>query len=230
MEKKAIDKKKDTKNSETAPVSIKQLIKGLKTADGSSYSVMIEDEKTKTKYSGPTIPRIRRIEEYCEEKNSMWPLEVYCGIRTVELDRDIRHGQVFLSRLVKVTLHLLNQYSDIGLSDVEKVLRWGESNIYVIARPPAKVGKVEGIINNGRGEKCEWFYELVNGIPEVRKSFKAYDCESFRENMDRLEKAGHITLNYEEVTAEMTRLRPETMQKKMNQFGKKQLEQKKEKV
>jgi hypothetical protein len=140
------------------------------------------------------------------------------------LDRDIKSLERVWDCLREVLLGLLNGNPSVGLADVEKILRWGDCNVFLIARPPPIVGKVKGIIENGRGERCEWFYDMVYGIPDLlRDSFEKYDCENSRQNMERLEKAGHIVRNYDAVKKEMERAHPEMMKKKMAEFKKKKM-------
>ncbi|MHA1679763.1 MAG: hypothetical protein ACTSUE_02065 [Promethearchaeota archaeon] len=231
MEKKAITKGKEKETSETKPVSVKQLIKKYVRDDGICYSVKIKDSNTGKLRPGPSIPRIPEIERKCIKENTMWPIQLYCGIRSVELDRDIKSLETVWDCIREVLLNFLNGYTHVGLADVEKILRWGDCNVYLIACPPPISGKVKGVIENGRGEHCEWFYEIVYGVPDLlRATFAKYKCESSRENMERLEKAGHITVNYDKIKADMYRNHPEVMQDKMNKLKEQKLKELKEEV
>lgn len=228
MDKEAIDKET---LPEKKPITIDALIRNYTRDDDSTYSVKIQDTNTGELRSGPGIPRVPEIERYCRKLGSMWPLQLYCGVRSAELDREIKSLEKVWDCVREVLLGLLNGYPQVGLADVERVLRWGDCNIYLVARPPPKVSKVTGIIRNGMGDECEWFYDLVYGIPDLlRASFEEYDCENSRENMERLEKAGHIVANYEEVKVEMERVHPKLMQDKFDKLKKETEAQRNEKM
>jgi hypothetical protein len=218
MDKEAIDKSstKDDYVEPRKPPSVDEMISNFTHDDDEIYSVKIQDTNTGELRSGPAIPRVPEIEGYCRKVNSVWPLQLYCGVRSAELDRDIKSLERVWDCVREVVLGLLNGYPMVGLAEVERILRWGDCNIFVVARPPPTVGKITGIVHNGMGERCEWFYDLVYGIPELlRATYEKFDCESSRENMERLEKAGHIVANYDKVKVEMERVHPELMKQKM---------------
>jgi hypothetical protein len=222
MEKEAINKDsvkhEDLGNpGEKKSVTIKELIRNYTRDNEECYSIKIQDTNTGELRAGPGIPRVPEIERYCHKLGSMWPLQLYCGVRSAELDREIKSLEKVWDCVREVLLGLLNGYPQVGLAEVEKVLRWGDCHIYLVARPPPKVGKVTGIVHNGMGEEREWFYDLVYGIPELlRATFEKFDCENSRQNMERLEKAGHIVANYAKVKSEMERVHPEMMKSKLN--------------
>ncbi len=204
---------------EEEEISIKDYIKRYTSSDGEHYSVKIQHPKTGELRPSEPIPRVCTIESQCFEVNSMWPIQLYCGIKSAELDRQLTgkdHFNQLFSSLTQVLIGFLDNYAWLKLSDVEKILRRGDCDTYLVSRPIPKAGTVRAIIKNGAGEDCTWFYDIVFGLPcTVRAAYEEFGCESMAENMERLACAGHIVDNLKEFTAAREIFNAKVMQEKL---------------
>ncbi len=212
--------KKEEEERESPEDEIRRNLKGIINEDGEHYNIRIENEEDGSWRNAVGIPRVKHLEQMSVTLGNMWPVQVYCGMRTVELDPVVREkGKIedLLKRLTNVLLGFLKNYPWIGLDDVEKILRYGNCDSYIVAQRPPRAGPLKAIIHNGKGEECEWFYDLAYGAPlQIWQVYQEFGCESTRQNMERLEKAGHITFNYDEFRAARAKMSREMFTKSMS--------------
>lgn len=192
---------------------IKEKIKEILDESGENYRVRIQNPKTGKERWAPPIPRNRMIEDMCYERLGMWPIQLYAGVRAAELDPDnlsAKKARNTIACVTEVIVGMLNycckeDSPDVGLADVETVLRRGDCATYIVARKIPATEEVTPFYHNHRGERCEWYYDVSYTGEVTEFLYERFQCSSSLDNMERLKRAGHIFVNHVEWKASAER-------------------------
>lgn len=204
-------------DSEDSIKKIKSTIKNILSDDEECYKIRLANKITKEDRMGPSIQRSRLIEKMCFEHKSLFPLVIYCGVRSLELDDETKSNfGKLVSYIQEVIYDNLTAYPSMNLAIIEEAFRKGNCGFYLIATKPKVIDGIKMDIRNARGEECEWYYNIVYGIPELlRKTLNEEDCACLEENMERLKKAGFVCKNSDEIQEKLEILQSKMVNEKM---------------
>jgi len=190
--------------------------------DGDEYAIPVEWEErnvktgeTKKRTTTLRVPRKRELEELDRKDNesdiakygvpTYKRVYFYCSIFDVETDEKLRRDAAMREqRIVEHIRDWLETHRELTLRDVQETFLRSDilTNIVAIRKRSAdkafeessdkRLGGNKYIYNNKRA-LCEYTYAVVFGdMGMLRMYFASEEISSMIDNLERLEKAGHI--------------------------------------
>jgi hypothetical protein len=182
--------------------------------DGDEYAIPVEWEErnlktgeTKKRTSTLRVPRRIELEEL-DRKDNEADIEkygvptykrvyFYCSIFDIETEEKLRGDAAMREqRIVEHIRDWLETHREISLRDVQETLLRSDVLTNIVAIRKGSSDKALGgnkYIYNNKRALCEYTYAVVFAdVGLLRRYFAAEEMSSMTENLERLEKAGHV--------------------------------------